>query len=201
MHFTLQEHCYGTNKSMFRGQNIFLLCFQMCFKDHTNGKVCNPHERVRQMNILNSPNLHPYNMKRPVSYSITAVLLHLHLWNIGHCQLQAFFSPSKNLSVQTSHSHFTSINTAILDNPYSFYHCIHKLSPAILHICPVYQYTLCCLNPKVDTPPFATTANPLQLYHSLREKILTFKCVISAQKNVLQLPSLCNYQCNFTIKC
>ena len=32
------------------------------------------------------------------------------------------------------------------------------------------------LNPKVDTPLFATTANPLQLYHSPRAKILAFNC-------------------------
>ena len=30
-------------------------------------------------------------------------------------------------------------------------------------------------NPKVDSPLFATTAVPLQLYHFPREKILAFK--------------------------
>ena len=33
----------------------------------------------------------------------------------------------------------------------------------------------CLLNPKVDTPLFATTANPLQLYHSPRVKIFALK--------------------------
>ena len=31
------------------------------------------------------------------------------------------------------------------------------------------------LNPKADIPLFATNVNPLQLYHSLRAIILTFK--------------------------
>ena len=31
------------------------------------------------------------------------------------------------------------------------------------------------LNPKVDIPLFATNANPIQLYHSRRAKILAFK--------------------------
>ena len=30
------------------------------------------------------------------------------------------------------------------------------------------------LNPKVDIPPFATNANPLQLHHSPRAKIFAF---------------------------
>ena len=34
------------------------------------------------------------------------------------------------------------------------------------------------LNPKVDTPLFATTNNPLQPYHSPRAKILAFKSAI-----------------------
>ena len=33
------------------------------------------------------------------------------------------------------------------------------------------------LNPKVDTPLFATSANPLQLYHCPRVKIVAFKCL------------------------
>ena len=31
------------------------------------------------------------------------------------------------------------------------------------------------LNPKVDIPLFATNANPLQLFHSPRARILSFK--------------------------
>ena len=34
------------------------------------------------------------------------------------------------------------------------------------------------LNPKVDTPLFTTNANPLQLYHSPRMKILAFKALV-----------------------
>ena len=34
--------------------------------------------------------------------------------------------------------------------------------------------TLIVLNPKVNTPLFATNANPLQLYYSPRAKILAF---------------------------
>ena len=39
------------------------------------------------------------------------------------------------------------------------------------------------LKPKVNTPPFATTANHLQLYYSPRVKILAFK---AANKELIQ---------------
>ena len=42
----------------------------------------------------------------------------------------------------------------------------------------VWYHFLCIymvLNPKVDTKLFATTANPLRLYHSPRAKIVAFK--------------------------
>ena len=40
---------------------------------------------------------------------------------------------------------------------------------------PFYVQSVTCLNPKIDTPLFAPNANPLQLYHSHRAKILAFK--------------------------
>ena len=44
------------------------------------------------------------------------------------------------------------------------------------------------LKPKFDIPRFATNANPLQLYHSLRMKILAFKHTIIYK--TLQLQAL-----------
>ena len=48
--------------------------------------------------------------------------------------------------------------------------------PALLRpgVIKQHQPNLSCLNPKVDTPLFATNANPLQLCHSPRVKILAF---------------------------
>ena len=51
------------------------------------------------------------------------------------------------------------------------------------HLCFINPYetvtVLHVLNPQVDIPLFATNANPLQLYHSPRAKILAFKVLVT----------------------
>ena len=49
------------------------------------------------------------------------------------------------------------------------------------------------LNPKVDIPLFATNANPLQLYHSLRAKPLAFKIQLKGLK--FCCPTFINAHC------